>query len=83
MNEIDSEAEPAFETKNYLFELQSRCNTLEYEKTKIAMTHQNMLSELRHKNDYLETLAGNLSIENQQLTEEADTVKRALAEVRE
>jgi septal ring factor EnvC (AmiA/AmiB activator) len=83
MDEVDSQAEPTFETKNYLFELQSKCNNLEYEKAKITMTHQNMLSELRHKNIHLEQLAGNLSQQNELLAEERDNLKQVLGEVRE
>jgi hypothetical protein len=47
------------------------------------MSHQNMLSELKHKNSYLEQIAGNLSLQNQQLTEERDILREVLGEVRE
>jgi hypothetical protein len=83
MDELDSQAEPAFETKNLMFEMQSRCNKLEYEKAKTAVAHENILSELRHKNNYLEQLAGNLSLQNQELAEERDEVLRILNDVRE
>lgn len=66
-----------------MFEMQSRCNKLEYEKAKTAMAHENILSEFRHKNNYLEQLAGNLSLQNQELAEERDEVLRILNDVRE
>lgn len=65
------------------FELQSKCNNLEYEKTKIVMAHHNMLAQLKNKNSYLEQVAGNLSLQNQQLTEERDILREVLGEVRE
>lgn len=65
---IESGGEPAFETQNYLYELQSRCNNLEYEKTKSAMLHDNFISELKYKNGYLEQLSSTLSQQNQSLS---------------
>lgn len=82
-DEIDSQAEPAFETQNYLYELQSRCNNLEYEKTKSDMTYQNIISELRRKNTYLEQLASTHLQDSQALAEERDKVLIILSEVRE
>lgn len=40
----DSEAEPAFKTKNTFYELQSKCNNLEYEKIKSEMAYKNIVS---------------------------------------
>lgn len=42
--EGDSEAEPALKTKNTFYELQSKCNNLEYEKIKSEMAYKNIVS---------------------------------------
>ena len=39
-----SEAEPAFHAKNFFYELQSKCNNLEYEKIKSDMAYKNIVS---------------------------------------
>ena len=47
------------------------------------MAFQNLVSELRQKNAYLEQLSSTLSQKNQALAEERDEVRMILSEVRE
>ena len=47
------------------------------------MAFQNLVSELRQKNAYLEQLSSTLSQKNQSLAEERDEVRMILSEVRE
>jgi hypothetical protein len=42
-----------FDLHNKIYELTSRCNTLEYERTKMMSEYEIALRELKHKNTIL------------------------------
>lgn len=45
-----------FDLHNKIFELNSKCNDLEYERTKMITEYEIALRELKHKNTILERL---------------------------